>query len=118
MDLIDRYLSLGWSLIPLEPRSKKPAISWREYQTRRPDQEWAELWRLAFPVPKHGLAVVCGEISGIIVVDCDDTETAARFRAAVPFLTPEVITRRGSIFTFVTEPVSQPRLSSFPNLAA
>jgi hypothetical protein len=29
------YLSLGWSVIPVRPRDKRPAIRWMEYQHRR-----------------------------------------------------------------------------------
>jgi len=99
MDFLNRYLSLGWSVIPLKPRSKTPATTWRQYQQQKPDGEWNR-WRVLFPIPPYNLAVVCGRISGLIVLDADDLETAARLRAVLPFETPEVITRRGAHFYF------------------
>ena len=97
--LLDLYLGLGWSVIPLKEKSKNPAVAWKEYQTRRPVEEWSGPWRREFPVPPHGLAVVCGKVSGVIVVDIDNMEAASLFREAVPNA-PCVITSRGAHFYF------------------
>lgn len=66
----ERYHSLGWSVIPIMPNSKKPfPISWKKYQDERPTLSqtlvWAKTW------PKAGLAVVTGAISGLVVLDID-----------------------------------------------
>lgn len=65
--LVKSYLELGWSLIPILPESKKPAIKWAEYQERQATKEEVASWL------KNGwwLAVVTGDISKICVVDDD-----------------------------------------------
>ena len=59
----------GFSVIPLRPRDKRPLIAWAEYQGRRPRiQEIEAWWR---DEPALGVAVVCGRVSGLIVLDID-----------------------------------------------
>lgn len=63
------YLSKGWSVIPTNPRSKKPLIEWKIYQERYPTEQevatWFERW------PDAGIALVCGRVSGVVVLDVD-----------------------------------------------
>ncbi len=60
---------LGWSVIPNEPRGKRPLIRWQVYQYRRPDgtevAEWFRRW------PEANIAVVTGIVSGLVVLDLD-----------------------------------------------
>lgn len=64
------YLKQGWSVIPIKPGSKLPSIaSWKEYQTRLPTEAEIRKWWKA--TPSANLALVCGKISGVIVVDID-----------------------------------------------
>ena len=61
------YLKLGWSLVPISPDTKIPTIAWKKYQTTPPTVEEITSW-----IEKGWyLAVVTGEVSGIIVVDDD-----------------------------------------------
>jgi hypothetical protein len=63
------YLSLGWSVIPVRPRDKRPAIRWMEYQHRRASEnevrDWFHHWRNA------NVAIVTGGVSGLVVLDVD-----------------------------------------------
>ncbi|MEA3274209.1 MAG: bifunctional DNA primase/polymerase [Pseudomonadota bacterium] len=63
------YCRLGWSVIPVHPRSKRPLIRWQIYQYRRPDTAeigaWLKRW------PDANLALVTGAVSGIVVLDVD-----------------------------------------------
>lgn len=63
------YGRLGWSVIPIEPRGKRPLIRWHVYQSRRADPtevcDWFRRW------PDANIAVVTGVISGLVVVDLD-----------------------------------------------
>ena len=70
MDLIDKYIEKGFSFFPLRARSKVPAYSWTKWQTSRPSTEEIESWRKAKKLSQ--VAIVCGAISGIIVLDVDD----------------------------------------------
>lgn len=61
------YLEIGWSLIPIVPETKQPAVKWTEFQTRKATLEEVKQWI------DNGwyLAVVTGDISGIGIVDDD-----------------------------------------------
>lgn len=64
-----RYLAHGWSILPLQPRDKRPLIPWAHLQIRRPSREdvaeWFRRW------PDANIGVVSGEISNLIVLDVD-----------------------------------------------
>jgi hypothetical protein len=70
MDLIERYQKQGFSFFPLRKRSKKPIFEWAGWQTRRPTPEEVKTWQDLKVL--NQVAVVCGSISGIIVLDVDD----------------------------------------------
>lgn len=67
LNFAKKYLDLGWSLVPIKPETKVPAIAWKEFQDRRPTLEEVEYWLNQ----KWQLAVVTGDISGILIVDDD-----------------------------------------------
>lgn len=88
----ERYLALGWSVIPLG-RDKRPLIRWEPYQQRRPTPEELVEWRRRFPGANIG--IVTGAVSGLVVLDEDGPEAqeALRGRALPP--TPTVRTGKG-----------------------
>jgi hypothetical protein len=63
------YARLGWSVIPIEPRGKRPLIRWQVHQYRRAGGaeigDWFRHW------PEANLAVVTGIVSGLVVLDLD-----------------------------------------------
>lgn len=63
------YGRLGWSVIPIEPRGKRPLIRWQAYQYRRAEvteiADWFQRW------PDANLAVVTGLVSALVVLDLD-----------------------------------------------
>ena len=61
------YLKLGWSLLPILPETKKPAMEWKEFQEHQPTIEQVKEWL----AKGWFLAVVTGDISGVLVVDDD-----------------------------------------------
>lgn len=66
---INQYVKWGWSILPILPGLKRPAVdSWTQYQKRRPTKDELRLW---FEDPDMGVGVVTGAISGIVVVDED-----------------------------------------------
>ncbi|WP_083232729.1 bifunctional DNA primase/polymerase [Endozoicomonas atrinae] len=71
-DAIYEYLDRGWSIIPICANDKTPLVKWKKFQTRQPTEDeidfWLEKW------PDMLIAVVCGAISGIIVVDADNPD--------------------------------------------
>jgi len=69
-----RLVNLGFSVFPIKPRDKVPAIdSWKEFQERKPTEEELHKW---FDDGNKNIAIVCVKISGgLVVVDFDDKET-------------------------------------------
>src|ERR1019366_1806410 len=64
-----KYLNLGFSVIPLRPKSKEPLLPWQEFQSRRASESEIREWFLKWPDANIGL--VTGKISSICVVDLD-----------------------------------------------
>lgn len=62
---------LGWNVIPVD-KNKRPWIKWEKYQeqkvTAKEIEEWWDRW------PSAGIAVITGEISGLVVVDVENSE--------------------------------------------
>lgn len=63
-----RYAELGLSVIPVG-RDKKPLIAWQRYQKERAAREQIIAWWTQFP--DANVAIVTGEISGIVVIDVE-----------------------------------------------
>jgi energy-coupling factor transporter ATP-binding protein EcfA2 len=97
LDIARQYLDAGFSIIPLAPNCKRPETkSWVEFQQRKPTlDEIANWWRNE---SHYGVAIVCGRVSGIVVLDIDDPE---KFGVALQAIgetlpdTPIVRTRKG-----------------------
>ena len=87
------YLDRGWSIIPIRPSTKRPAIKWQEFQTRQPTEEEVERWWTQWP--DYGIALVTGELSGVVVVDCDNDESIKAAEDAEMFTPVKVKTKRG-----------------------
>jgi Bifunctional DNA primase/polymerase, N-terminal len=75
------YLKRGWAVVPAGERTKRPIVPWQAYQHRMPSEAevtaWFERW------PRANLAVICGAISGIVVVDIDPKNDGDRSLAAL-----------------------------------
>jgi hypothetical protein len=67
------YRRLGLSIIPLAYKSKKPLVNWKSYQKRQANAGQLELWFGNDNRPNIGL--VCGKVSGNLVVLDFDSET-------------------------------------------
>jgi archaellum biogenesis ATPase FlaH len=62
------YCKKNISVIPVA-KDKKPLVKWQEFQTRRANEQEINKWFKQFPDMQ--IAIVCGKISGLIVVDID-----------------------------------------------
>jgi hypothetical protein len=83
---------LGFSVIPLKPKSKLPAVnSWKEFQSRRPTEVELVNW---FGSGEYNIAIVTGQISGIIVVDLDSGAAIENARKFNMIVTPLVKTSK------------------------
>ncbi|HUT12350.1 MAG TPA: bifunctional DNA primase/polymerase [Thermoguttaceae bacterium] len=63
--------SLGYSLIPISRWSKKPIVKWKRFQTERCSTADVLAW---FGRGGCRIGIVTGQLSGIVVVDCDDLD--------------------------------------------
>ena len=63
------YGRLGWSVIPIEPRGKRPLVRWEVYEHRRSEAteiaDWFRRW------PDANIAIVTGVVSRLVVLDVD-----------------------------------------------
>jgi len=89
------YAKRGFSVIPCRPDRKKPFIAWTPYQKRRATTEEIRQWWAKWPTALIG--IVTGEISGILVIDCDTAEGYEAIQRLLPdaLLLPIVRTPRG-----------------------
>ncbi len=91
------YRKAGFSVIPLLPKSKKPAIPWREFQKRLPTEEELEAW--FGNGNRYNIGIVTGEVSGLAVLDADSAEAVEWCEANLP-RTQTVKTARGRHYYF------------------
>lgn len=68
MSAIREYWEHGWSVFPLAYGRKKPIIKWEQFQTRKATEEEIDQWER---VDREQIALVCGKISGVVVIDVD-----------------------------------------------
>jgi len=75
------YAELGWSVLPIECRGKRPArvlgdrrLNWTPYQQTRATEATIRAWWSE--CPDANIGIICGEISSLVVVDIDDPEAA------------------------------------------
>lgn len=81
LDAALAYLALAISILPVDPRIKRPLLAWKPYQARHatPDEVrgWFRRW------PDARLGIVTGAISNLVVIDVDEpgerTWAKARF---------------------------------------
>lgn len=98
VDAALEYLGHGIAVIPIRPETKRPAIKWAEFQTRLPTEEEITRWFTQWP--EAHLAIVAGEVSGYVVVDCDN-EDALAYATSIGMASPiRVKTKRGWHFYF------------------
>ncbi len=104
-------LNRGWSIFPLDPhpgidpKDKKPwrkkplfkalpldendKSTWKPFQIQPPTREQVIEWWTKYP--NAGIAIVCGKVSGIVVVDVDEYHGGTTAK-----LTPTVMVKSGS----------------------
>jgi len=62
------YLSKGWCVVPVH--SKSSLVAWEEFQSKLPTKTQVKNWFFEFN-NITGVAIVCGKVSGVVVLDVD-----------------------------------------------
>ena len=75
------YARMGKSVIPVDG-DKRPLVKWEEFQKRCASEEEIKSWFKKFP--KANIGIVTGEISNLLVVDCDTKSAIERVQEAIP----------------------------------
>jgi hypothetical protein len=91
------YFDHGYNVIPILS-NKKPAIPWKTYQTQKVTyNDIVNWWTVA---PGLNIAVVCGAISQVVVVDADDEESIKYCKLHLDPTPFRVKTRKGMHFYY------------------
>lgn len=107
------YAARGWSVIPVEPRGKRPLLPWTEFQRRIAGAAEIDAWYRA--QLDANVAVVTGRLSDLVVIDVDPRHggeaSLARLQAAhgpLP-VTAEVATGGGGRHLYFAHPPGELR---------
>ena len=76
------YLRQGISVTLSDPKSKRPIYKWADFQKKLPTE--AQIKAMFAAHPKAMLAIITGELSHILVVDCDSPEAIQQVEDALP----------------------------------
>lgn len=87
------YAAHGWSVIPVQPRGKKPLIAWVEFQKQRATAEEIRAWWQRWP--NVNIGIVTGIISGLVVLDVDGPAGEETLKKQGFDLPPTVCSRTG-----------------------
>jgi hypothetical protein len=70
------YAAHGWSVVPVEPRGKRPIVAWHEFQQRIAGADEIAAWYRHWP--RANVAIVTGAVSGLVVLDVDPRHHGVR----------------------------------------
>ncbi|HSF94455.1 MAG TPA: bifunctional DNA primase/polymerase, partial [Thermohalobaculum sp.] len=120
------YQSLGWSVVPVRPGEKMPAVQWAAYQAAPASREQIEGWWEG-PFRGYGVGLIQGAAAGTFVIDIDDHELEGRngsealhelerLHGPLPE-TAEAITGSGGRHLFFRHPGSDIRIRTAKDVA-
>jgi len=102
------YAARGWSVIPAEPRGKRPIVAWQDFQQRIATGEEIAAWFRRWP--RANVAIVTGAVSRLVVLDIDPRHDGSASledlaHAQEPLLrTLEALTGGGGRHLYFTHP--------------
>ena len=102
------YAARAWSVIPMQPRGKRPLVVWHGFQQRIAGEDEIAHWFSRWPDANVG--IVTGQISGIVVVDVDPRHggpaslAEAESRLGPLEATVEVATGGGGLHLYYAHP--------------
>ena len=96
----------GFSVIPIERGTKRPAFEWKSYQTTRPTEEEQARWHR---YGDYDLAIVTGAVSGVVVVDIEGGALQRQPEAISQITTLTATTPSGGRHFFFRHPGTEVR---------
>lgn len=93
-----RLWGLGFSVIPVAHRTRHPLVAWSGFQTRLPTEAEITEWEATFP--GSGVAIICGQVSKLVVLDVDPRNRGDESVKAYPALPKTVTTGGGGVHTY------------------
>src|SRR5437762_13142169 len=85
------YRRLGFSVIPIKPKDKKPLIAWEPYQKEHAPEETIRFWFDNWPNANVG--IVTGAVSDCVVIDLDSIEAKNKLKTLLGDYDLEVVPR-------------------------
>ena len=102
LDQALEYLEWDWPIIPIIPETKMPAVKWKAYQDALPTENDVQTWWGQWP--NAHVALVTGNLSGVVVVDCDSDEAIEFCRDNGVWSPVRVRTPRGGMHLYFRHP--------------
>jgi len=100
------YRSMGLSVIPVDPNTKRALVPWKRFQEKPPELDRIrEIWQRN---PRAGIGVVTGVVSKLVVVDIDDSREEALREVEERFGEPGRISKTPRGFHCFYRPNGQP----------
>ena len=100
------YAGLGWSIVPVRPAEKLPAVAWTRFQREPATEAQLHDW---FAVGGYGIGIITGAVSGMFVLDFDGEAGQELFNelerqhGTLP-TTPNALTPGGGIHVIFQHP--------------
>lgn len=85
------YLTAGYSIIPVRPKDKVPAVRWEPFTKQPPSKTTVGSWATRMP---RNIGIVTGEVSGLVVLDLD-TKRGASFEEVLEKYPTDMVAATG-----------------------
>lgn len=79
-----QLLDKSCSVIPVRPGEKVPAVTWDEFTRRLPTLAEVTTWWGSAAKAAYNVGLVCGQVSGLAVIDADSREAAVALYRRLP----------------------------------
>ena len=87
----DEYRGLGFCIMPLKKRDKKPMLPWEKWKDSKPSDKAVESWKRDFS--DCNIAIITGKVSNLVVLDIDGPEGEEAIKGK--HLPPTMIAKTG-----------------------
>ena len=72
IDMVDKYRGLGFCVMPIKKRDKRPMLPWEKWKNTKPTDQEIDGWKQSYA--DCNIAIITGRVSNIVVLDIDGAE--------------------------------------------